>query len=373
MDPRRVGAEDSRRPVDPWEQLQVSGAQLLGALREFRGMVEPRGGFSQMIGGCCACGTWLTVPARAGGRNFDFHHITGADDPERQLTCRTPPFAGEEMHPHREAPRWDEDVDEFGKVGDEDVDEFGEVGDEDVDEFGEAGQPDEDVDEFGEAGQPCTICFSELRSNTHFAVPCRHAACEACWDTWLEQHDTCMICAKRVRSTVRFSERLAPLYPEEAARRPGLPGSPDVARSETGGSIHAINTDLEAALAALGAGGAIHAINTDLEAALAALVRSVVHVRSLLSNVSGRLEAIKGHLDRRRMRDMGADARQSVASVEASSFGELLDELRTISGTPGAGPWHGVTSSVARATAVLSHLGDALDASHHARAIERLK
>lgn len=39
----------------------------------------------------------------------------------------------------------------------------------------------------------------------------------------------------------------------------------------------------------------------------------------------------------RRMRDMGADARQSVASVEASSFGELLDELRTISGTPGAG------------------------------------
>ena len=65
--------------MDRWEQAEVS--QLLSALRELRGMIAPSGGFARLFGGCCSCGSWLTVPAGGGGRNFDFHHVTPGTPP----------------------------------------------------------------------------------------------------------------------------------------------------------------------------------------------------------------------------------------------------------------------------------------------------
>ena len=41
-------------------------------------------------------------------------------------------------------------------------------------------------DHFGDAGRQCRICESETRRNTHFAMPCKHAACRRCWSRWLE-------------------------------------------------------------------------------------------------------------------------------------------------------------------------------------------
>ena len=57
-------------------------------------------------------------------------------------------------------------------------------------------------DPFGEAGQPCNICSSETRTQTHFATPCRHSACERCWETWTQSHATCMICGKAVQKVL---------------------------------------------------------------------------------------------------------------------------------------------------------------------------
>ena len=193
---------------------------------------------------------------------------------------------------------------------------------------------DDDKDEFGEAGAPCSICCSDLRTNTHFAVPCRHAACESCWATWLEQHDTCMICAKPVRSTARFSQRLAPPSPAEAACDPGATAS--------GGGA---------------AAAAIAALNNDLEGALAALVRALVSARSALGGVAGRLDEMAAHLDPPRLRLMPPEARASVAAVEASALEELLGDAR-----PGdAAPWQAIRSSVAGVDQALARVGGVLD------------
>lgn len=54
-------------------------------------------------------------------------------------------------------------------------------------------------DPFGEAGKPCNICSSETRTQTNFAVPCQHSACERCWETWTQSHSTCMMCGKAVQ------------------------------------------------------------------------------------------------------------------------------------------------------------------------------
>ena len=69
---------------------------------------------------------------------------------------------------------------------------------------GESGAAlDGEHDPFGEAGQNCSICAAETRFNTHFAFPCRHAACEKCWHTWLKDQSTCMWCNAKVQSLSR--------------------------------------------------------------------------------------------------------------------------------------------------------------------------
>ena len=68
---RAGGASGSTEGGDRWTLLESS--QLMAAIREFRSLVEPRGGFRNLIGGCCSCGIWLSPPTRVSRGDFDFH------------------------------------------------------------------------------------------------------------------------------------------------------------------------------------------------------------------------------------------------------------------------------------------------------------
>jgi hypothetical protein len=125
-----------------------------------------------------------------------------------------------------------------------------------------------DQDPFGEAGNPCTICSSETRYNTHFAFPCHHAACELCWQTWLRERQTCMICGNQVKSIHRFSETL--LVTAHCSKSGEDQGYLDGIMS-----VRTICDD-----------GSMHSLNADLEAALAQLVKELVTVKARLRDVS---------------------------------------------------------------------------------------
>ena len=129
-----------------------------------------------------------------------------------------------------------------------------------------------DQDPFGEAGNPCTICSSETRFNTHFGFPCHHAACELCWQTWLRERPTCMICGNNVKSIHRFSETLLAI----AKRMQYGAGESDGYRA--GSTANQSGND----------SSSMHSLNFELEAALAQLVKELVTVKARLRDVSRR-------------------------------------------------------------------------------------
>ena len=122
-------------------------------------------------------------------------------------------------------------------------------------------------DPFGEAGNPCTICSSETRFNTHFGFPCQHAACELCWQTWLRERPTCMICGNVVKSVHKFSESM--LLSSTLAGSGDGQGGTHPASSPPGASDRA----------------GMSALNMELEAALAQLVKELVLVKARLREV----------------------------------------------------------------------------------------
>ena len=200
-----------------------------------------------------------------------------------------------------------------------------------------------DEDPFGEAGQLCNICASETRINTHFAVPCRHAACEQCWETWLRQQASCMMCAQRVRTIKRFAHSIVPPQPHEA---PGPPESP------------------------------LYAINSELETAVAGVLASLVSIKARLGELDGHLEEMQSHL-KGGIWNMSSETRNSVASVEMSALSEHLEALSHILRAPGerslaldTPPFVLLNSRIDALLAVLTSLGHALD-EHHTLACER--
>mmetsp|Transcript_6274 Transcript_6274/g.22313 ORF Transcript_6274/g.22313 Transcript_6274/m.22313 type:complete len:269 (-) Transcript_6274:2361-3167(-) len=159
---------------------------------------------------------------------------------------------------------------------------------------GEREGSNNDQDPFEEAGQQCNICAGETKFNTHFSVSCRHSACRDCWETWLKEHTTCMVCCEKVQKIQRFSNDLVP--------------------SEKDHSNEHIQGD----------NGCSDDINYRLEQVSNAFMRSLVDVKSRFNDVRERLDEIKAHLNRKNMSFMHGDARLSVTSVEASS---LLEQL----------------------------------------------
>ena len=193
----------------------------------------------------------------------------------------------------------------------------------------------DDEDPYGEAGQCCSICAAETRCNTHFAVPCRHAACEQCWNTWLKDNSTCMMCCTRVHGIKRFAHTLVPEQPLEA------PGSLQLSP--------------------------LHAINQELEAAVGALLESLVFIKSRLGSLDEQLEEMQSHLKGSAWR-MSPDALSSVASVEMQALEEHLAALHHIllvagdrsllASTP---PFVLLHSRIRALMSVLARLGQTLD------------
>mmetsp|Transcript_6279 Transcript_6279/g.22354 ORF Transcript_6279/g.22354 Transcript_6279/m.22354 type:complete len:402 (-) Transcript_6279:1959-3164(-) len=169
---------------------------------------------------------------------------------------------------------------------------------------GEREGSNNDQDPFEEAGQQCNICAGETKFNTHFSVSCRHSACRDCWETWLKEHTTCMVCCEKVQKIQRFSNDLVP--------------------SEKDHSNEHIQGD----------NGCSDDINYRLEQVSNAFMRSLVDVKSRFNDVRERLDEIKAHLNRKNMSFMHGDARLSVTSVEASSLLEQLHVLEAIMQAP---------------------------------------
>jgi hypothetical protein len=191
-------------------------------------------------------------------------------------------------------------------------------------------------DPFGEAGQCCSICSSETRRSTHFAVPCRHAACERCWKLWLKEQSTCMMCCSHVACYRRFAYSLVPAQPHELQMQ----------------------------------SSAFHLINNDLETSIAGLAACFVTIKSLLSDVSEQLAEMDSHLGGS-IWHMHPDARKAVASVEMSAFGEHLAAIARIFAEAGAeqdesAPFVALHAHMRALEAVLARLGRALDEAHDA-------
>ena len=194
------------------------------------------------------------------------------------------------------------------------------------------------VDAFGEAGRCCSICAAETRTNTHFASPCLHSACEQCWETWLKEQTKCMMCNAKVDSIQRYAESLVPLQAHE------VPGSP---------------------------AATFHEINVDLETAGAAVLESLVSIKSSLVELSQHLEDRQSHVQGSIWR-MNADTRNSVAIVELLALSEDLEAMRLLllgAGEPSLRqekpPFVLLHLRLGELEAVLQRLGDALD-QHHA-------
>eukprot|EP00960_Hanusia_phi_P023142 683734-Hanusia_phi.AAC.3 len=169
----------------------------------------------------------------------------------------------------------------------------------------------------------------------------RHSACRDCWETWLKEHNTCML----LKLSARFSDDL--VSPEK---------DHDMKSSR---DANACSDD----------------VNYRLETVSNAFMRSLVDVKSrfddvlvavglssmitLLSpQVRGSLHEVMEHLSRKNMCLMHGDARLSVTSVEASS---LLEQLKVPASSAGTcmTTWHRYSTPSCKVHQVL-HIRDPL-------------
>ena len=192
-------------------------------------------------------------------------------------------------------------------------------------------------DAFGEAGKSCSICAAETRMNTHFALPCLHAACSQCWDTWLKERTKCMMCNTEVLHVQRYAESLVPLQAHEVLETPAA---------------------------------VLYDINAALESAGAAVLESLVSIKSRLVELDAQVEDRQSHLQGSIWR-MSPDVRNSVASVEMLAVSEDLELLRLTLLDAGQSslllddpPFVLLHSRLRYLEAVLLRLGDALDSYH---------
>jgi hypothetical protein len=115
-------------------------------------------------------------------------------------------------------------------------------------------------------------------------------------------------------------------------------------------------------LAPAGGGkGGIGEANIELEDAMAELLETVVRIRTEIREVGDRLEECGEHLGGHSMLVMGAEARSSVASVEASTVSDQVGALlELVEGNS----WVRLRLQVGRVQGVIVRLGALLDEAH---------
>ena len=203
-------------------------------------------------------------------------------------------------------------------------------------------------DHFGDAGRQCRICESECRRNTHFAMPCKHAACRRCWSRWLETARTCMICCSHVDAVHRFDLALVPVLPCEphflsCRPQPGEQGY------EAYSAFEMINPHLEVA-------------THDLSACLCHIVDTVEHRQRELAETLDHLSGLCS---------MPAETRHSVATVEMGLLEGLLDRISDLLPEQGpdasavhgvgTGPMYQVHDAMTRTKLRLEQIDEALE------------
>ena len=47
----------------------------------------------------------------------------------------------------------------------------------------------------------CAICLDD-KTSTFSAIPCKHEFCDKCIFTWLEKHQTCPLCRRKVNKAL---------------------------------------------------------------------------------------------------------------------------------------------------------------------------
>lgn len=207
---------------------------------------------------------------------------------------------------------------------------------------------------FQEMGGECCICT--VNTATHYALPCRHAACKVCWSRWLsspaaapspgspaagelredqEQHKaSCMTCANPVRSIRRFPESLVPLELVELPAGERHKHMVGVVGGSVGGGSAAHAAGAEPGAAAQGQVGddalwaQLRAETLALDQGLERCVRAVLLAKERLGGISEGLITVESHLIGIARPDPGAeitvDMLTSVLVVERSSVAEHL-------------------------------------------------
>jgi hypothetical protein len=204
---------------------------------------------------------------------------------------------------------------------------------------------------FQEMGGECCICT--VNTATHYALPCRHAACKVCWSRWLsspaaagspaagdlredqEQHkESCMTCANPVRSIRRFPESLVPLELVELPAGERHKHMVGVMVGGVGGGSAARAAGAEPGAAAQGRVGddalwaQLRAETLALDQGLERCVRAVLLAKERLGGISEGLITVESHLIGIARPDPGAeitvDMLTSVLVVERSSVAEHL-------------------------------------------------
>jgi len=137
--------------------------------------------------------------------------------------------------------------------------------------------------------EECPICTTAIKGKLCAAVPCKHEACERCWQAWQKQsHNTCMICAQPIASVN---------YP------------PQSRMSKNKGSHFAKHAD------------------DALEDAL----RSMLRVKNELTDIQSKMEEIQEHLgfllQDAQAGVFDADAATSIVQVEVITTKEQLEKL----------------------------------------------
>lgn len=198
---------------------------------------------------------------------------------------------------------------------------------------------DGSLDEYGDAGTACDIFNDDERVKTHFAVPCRHALCEVCWNTWLECSTKCPICGMCVTGTRRFSSSLVPLRHYEIASRCML--SP---QSQSSSNIPQL-----------------YSLNGELEKTAHQAISNLVLAKDSFTSIGGRIAEVSAHLASLSPQSMDLETRLSIVAVEKSCMAEQFDLLSQVIEEQPASPWTAANTALRAFLDALERLGNELD------------
>ncbi|CAK8997303.1 E3 ubiquitin-protein ligase RNF149 [Durusdinium trenchii] len=158
-------------------------------------------------------------------------------------------------------------------------------------------------------GSECDIC--SINVATHFALPCQHVACRACWGRWLAEHPGCMTCTHPVHRLRRFPLDKLPLtaYEKQLEAQKAQDDKSGDASSPT---------------------DAFRMSTVSVEQSLEHSVRSILLVKDKISSMVTNLHTVESHLFNITRPEPGTqvtvDTLTSVLAVEQSSVVEQLAE-----------------------------------------------